>query len=451
MALTVTLGQQPERIALEVAYVRRRRRLSVAFRLILAIPQLIVTGALGVASFVVGVIGWFGALFTGRLPYWAADFMAGFLGWETRVVAYYLLLVDYYPPFDFAAPPSYPIQLSVPPPGRLNRWAVAFRIILAIPAYVVSVLVGTGLAIASVVIWLILVVGGRMPRPLFQAMASVVRYATRYYGYLLLLTPAYPSGLYAEAVPWRDWGAASSTPPVQPAPACAVPPVPPNLSRRGWIIPPGAAEPGAGPSDPLRPGAAPLGAGSPGEPGASIPPTPTPTPGAGPGRAWPVVAVPITAGAKGIIALFMVLGLAYQFVYWGTGGFAGFNLAGLGARLELGVAHSQFVSADRQAANMLHACQAHGPTLSCREVAFAAEGTAYASYAASLSSITYPPAANADAKALLGAVRRAGEAYLRVSGARSTSAFAADVRRARLSRLTTVVQYDYSSLDHKLS
>lgn len=39
------------------------------------------------------------------------------------------------PTFDFLAPPSYPVQLSVPAPGRLNRWAVAFRIILLIPAY----------------------------------------------------------------------------------------------------------------------------------------------------------------------------------------------------------------------------------------------------------------------------------------------------------------------------
>ena len=51
-------------------------RLTVFFRIILAIPQFIVLLFLGIAAFFVVVIGWFGALFTGELPEWAHTYMA---------------------------------------------------------------------------------------------------------------------------------------------------------------------------------------------------------------------------------------------------------------------------------------------------------------------------------------------------------------------------------------
>jgi len=62
-------------------------RLTVLVRIILAIPQLFVLWLLGIAAMVVTIIGWFGALFTGRLPVFAADFLAGYLRWLTRVYA----------------------------------------------------------------------------------------------------------------------------------------------------------------------------------------------------------------------------------------------------------------------------------------------------------------------------------------------------------------------------
>jgi Domain of unknown function (DUF4389) len=46
-------------------------RLTVLVRLILAIPQFVVVWLLGIAAMVVVLIGWFGALFTGRLPVFA--------------------------------------------------------------------------------------------------------------------------------------------------------------------------------------------------------------------------------------------------------------------------------------------------------------------------------------------------------------------------------------------
>ncbi|MGH9128879.1 MAG: DUF4389 domain-containing protein [Acidimicrobiales bacterium] len=226
-------AERPDRIGFEVAYARRRNRVTVCFRAILAIPQVIVVYILGIAAAVVAVIGWFGALFMGRLPRWAAEFLGGYACWVTRVYAYLGLLVDAYPPFDFDAPASYPVQVRVPLPGRLNRAAVLFRVILAIPAYIVGGLANTGLGIASVVVWLILLVGGRMPRSLFLAIASVLRYYLRVYGYFLMLTPAYPSGLFAEPVAVGESGGPGAASGADPR-AWAVAPTP--LSSGAKVI-----------------------------------------------------------------------------------------------------------------------------------------------------------------------------------------------------------------------
>ena len=94
-------------------------RVTVLFRLLMAIPQLIVLWVLGIAAFVVTVIGWFGALFTGRLPVFAADFLTGYLRWLARVYAYLYMLTDVYPPFALDDA-DYPVRLAAMP-GRLNR------------------------------------------------------------------------------------------------------------------------------------------------------------------------------------------------------------------------------------------------------------------------------------------------------------------------------------------
>jgi hypothetical protein len=83
-----------------VPELENRNRLTVAFRLILAIPQIIVVAVLGVAAAVVVLIGLFAVLFTGRWPKGLRNFLLGFMRWTLRVEAYLALLTDEYPPFS---------------------------------------------------------------------------------------------------------------------------------------------------------------------------------------------------------------------------------------------------------------------------------------------------------------------------------------------------------------
>jgi len=76
-----------------------RDRLTVALRLPLAIPHLIVLFFLLIGWLVTSVIAWFAILFTGSYPSSFYPFGAGVMRWVLRVEAYLLLLVDDYPPF----------------------------------------------------------------------------------------------------------------------------------------------------------------------------------------------------------------------------------------------------------------------------------------------------------------------------------------------------------------
>jgi hypothetical protein len=95
-------GDDPRlRVDFDTQY-ENRNRLTVAFRIILVIPQIIVLAALGIALFVVGIIAFFAVLFTGRWPEGLRTFVLGVGRWWLRVNAYFLLLVDDYPPFSLS-------------------------------------------------------------------------------------------------------------------------------------------------------------------------------------------------------------------------------------------------------------------------------------------------------------------------------------------------------------
>lgn len=183
--------------ALDVTEPGPQRRLTVLLRWLLLIPHAVVLWLLGIAAFVVVVIGWFAALFTGRLPDFAADYLTGYLGYQTRVLAEGALLVDRYPPFALQAPPDYPVRIELRP-GPLNRLAVFFRLLLVIPAAIVQGLLTAGWYTVAVFVWLIVLILGRMPRPLFEATAAVLRFNLRTSAYLLLLTSAYPKRVFGD-------------------------------------------------------------------------------------------------------------------------------------------------------------------------------------------------------------------------------------------------------------
>jgi hypothetical protein len=255
-------AQTPAPVLVAFAGQAAQRRATVFFRLVLALPQIVVVVFVSIGACVVVVIGWFGALFTGRLPAFAAVFLSGYVRWTARVSAYMFLLTDRYPPFSLEEA-EYPVHVTVQP-GPLNRAAVFFRLVLVIPAYLLTVFVQYGIVIVLFFTWLIVAAAGRMPSSLYLALAAGLRYSTRMNGYLFLVTSQYPWGLFGDTdtdskvapvpptadaapVPAPVYGAPVYGAPATGAPAYEAPDAPPAPDVPVAPVTPAAPVPPAAP------------------------------------------------------------------------------------------------------------------------------------------------------------------------------------------------------------
>jgi hypothetical protein len=170
----------------------QRTRLTVFFRLILAIPLFlwaILWGAIAVLAF---IVNWFATLFTGRSPDGLHNFLATFLRYTTHVRAYTLLIADPYPGFT-GTQGSYPIDLEIASPEPQSRLTVFFRFILAIPALFVTNILSNLSQLLAVFSWFIALVTGRVPEGLRNFAVLALRFETQTYAYVMLLTQRYPS------------------------------------------------------------------------------------------------------------------------------------------------------------------------------------------------------------------------------------------------------------------
>ena len=169
----------------------RRSRLTVFFRLLLAIPHLVVLALWGILVDVAVIVAWFAALFTGRVPGGLHDFMAAFVRYATRVNAYILLLADPFPPFGSGG--SYPVDVRVAGALPQTRVTVLFRLFLAIPALVLTYVFRTVNNVIAFLAWLYCLATGRMHEGMRNTSAWLLRYEVQTYAYLLLLTGRYPA------------------------------------------------------------------------------------------------------------------------------------------------------------------------------------------------------------------------------------------------------------------
>jgi Domain of unknown function (DUF4389) len=75
---------------------------------------------------------------------------------------------------------------------------VLFRFILYLSAAFMTAFLAVGWAILALFFWLTVLILGRTPRPVFDATAAVVRYTMRAQAYVVMLTSAYPKGLFGD-------------------------------------------------------------------------------------------------------------------------------------------------------------------------------------------------------------------------------------------------------------
>jgi hypothetical protein len=170
----------------------QRNRLTVFFRLILAIPLLIWAALWAAVAILAWIVNWFATLIKGRSPEGLHNFLGTFLRYATHVRAYVLLVADPYPGFT-GRQGSYPVDLEIDPPQDQNRLTVFFRIFLAIPALMLANLLSQLNQLLAVFSWFVALVTGRVPEGLRNFAALAIRIETQTYAYVVLLTPRYPS------------------------------------------------------------------------------------------------------------------------------------------------------------------------------------------------------------------------------------------------------------------
>jgi hypothetical protein len=186
---------------------RPLNRLTSAFRLLLAIPIVLVLTAIGgvtvattgadtttIAASGSGLLflpPLLMLVFRGKYPRWWYDFNVELLRFHNRVGVYVALMDDRYPSTD----ESQSVRLDVPYPdvARLNRGLPLVKWLLAIPHYIVLAFLTLGALFAVVIAWFAVLFTGRFPRALFTYLVGVGRWSNRVTAYaFILVTDEYP-------------------------------------------------------------------------------------------------------------------------------------------------------------------------------------------------------------------------------------------------------------------
>ena len=176
-------------------YEPQRNRLTTFFRLLLAIPHLIVIMVWGIVMSVVEIVTWLVIVITGGLPAGLYSFISRFLLYTTQTYAYVTLLTDVYP--EFGGSDSYPVRMGFAGPlPEYSRPKTFFRLILAIPILILRYVAGLLIEVAAIFAWVVVLITGRMPQGLQDALVLAESFTARTDAYVLLLTETYP--------PFRD-------------------------------------------------------------------------------------------------------------------------------------------------------------------------------------------------------------------------------------------------------
>ena len=202
-----------------------RPRLTVLFRLLLAIPHFVWLALWTIAALLAALAAWFVALVTGRVPTALHRFLAAYLRYATHVFAFLYLVGRRFPGFVGRAG-SYEIDLEIAPAERQNRWKTLFRSVLALPALLIASGLGNVAALVAFLAWWYALVTGRMPEGLRNLGASCMRYTAQFYAYVFLLTDRYPFASPVLEPPRAEpesalapWGSSPYTATVVAAPA----------------------------------------------------------------------------------------------------------------------------------------------------------------------------------------------------------------------------------------
>ncbi len=131
-------------------------------------------------------------VFRQKYPKWWFDFHLELNRFSTRVYSYLALMNDQYPSTDEEQ--HVHLELDYPDAQNdLNRWLPLVKWFLAIPHYLVLIVLFIGSIFAIIGAWFAILFTGRYPRGIFDFIEGVMRWGLRVEAYaFLLITDRYP-------------------------------------------------------------------------------------------------------------------------------------------------------------------------------------------------------------------------------------------------------------------
>jgi len=178
-------------LSFDVDYPTKLSRLGTLFRLVLAIPQLLIIYALGTVVGIITFIAWFAILFTRRYPKGLFELVVSFNRWIANVYAYMALLRDEYPPFS-TDPGRYSVTYDVDYPEKLSRWLIFVKWYLVLLHQIVLDFLGFVAILADIIAYFAILITGRFPRALFNYIVGVMRWNFRVTAYSSLMRDEFP-------------------------------------------------------------------------------------------------------------------------------------------------------------------------------------------------------------------------------------------------------------------
>jgi Domain of unknown function (DUF4389) len=164
------------------------------FRLLLAIPWFVVALFWGLLFYITHFVAWIVIIIIGRYPQGLFNFNSGVLRFGIRLSAWIDLQTDEWPPFGLSDDDNYPIRVKFGQPAeRQSRLKAFFRIILALPVFIVYAY-GTAAiaATAAFVAWCTIVFRGYLPSAVNDMLTYCHSFQARVLGYTAFLTDDYP-------------------------------------------------------------------------------------------------------------------------------------------------------------------------------------------------------------------------------------------------------------------
>ena len=196
----------------DVEYVAEHDRTTTFFRMILGIPIVILITVLtasgggaamneagkqvsssggSIASGLVAATALM-ILFRQKYPRWWFDFALELNRFSTRVGSYLILLTDLYP--STTEKQAVKLDFDYPDVKKdLNRWMPLVKWFLAIPHYLVLLVLILAAILSTILAWFSILFTGRYPKSLFDFVVGVGRWVTRVEAYtIMLVTDEYP-------------------------------------------------------------------------------------------------------------------------------------------------------------------------------------------------------------------------------------------------------------------